>query len=91
MNGNVIEKKIIQGSNSYLIVYFGILFVSVLLISLNGFDLVTTVTSVISCINNVGPGLSIVGPTGIMLPFLFCQSWCSALICWPAGLNCFRF
>ena len=64
MNGNVIEKKIIQGSNSYLIVYFGILFVSVLLISLNGFDLVTTVTSVISCINNVGPGLSIVGPTG---------------------------
>ena len=64
MNGNVIEKKIIQGSNSYLIVYFGILFVSVLLISLYGFDLVTTVTSVISCINNVGPGLSIVGPTG---------------------------
>ncbi len=64
MNGNVVEKKVIQDTNSYLVVYLGILFGSVFLISLNGFDLVTTVTSVITCLNNVGPGLGIVGPTG---------------------------
>ena len=64
MNGNVVEKKIIQDTNSYLVVYLGILFFSILIISLNGFDFTTTVTSVITGLNNVGPGLGMVGPTG---------------------------
>ena len=38
--------------------------VSVLIISLDGFDLVTNFTAVTSCMNNIGPGLSMVGPTG---------------------------
>ena len=37
---------------------------SVLLLSLDGFDLVTTFTSVATCLNNVGPGLEMVGPMG---------------------------
>jgi trk system potassium uptake protein TrkH len=36
--------------------------VSVLLVSINNHDFTTTLTSVITCINNVGPGLSLVGP-----------------------------
>ena len=32
--------------------------------SLQGLDLETTVTSVISCLSNIGPGLSLVGPMG---------------------------
>lgn len=64
MNGNVVEKKIIQDTNSYLVVYLGVLICSTFLISLNGFDFTSTITSVITCLNNVGPGLGIVGPTG---------------------------
>ncbi len=64
MNGNVVEKRIIEGVNSYLVIYLTILAVSTVLISLNGFDFTTTVTSVITCLNNVGPGLEVVGPTG---------------------------
>lgn len=64
MNGNVVEKKVITGINSYLVIYLGILMVSTVIISLNGFDTTTTLTSVISCLNNVGPGLEMIGPTG---------------------------
>ena len=37
---------------------------SCLLVSLEQLDLVTTFTAVAACINNVGPGLEIVGPMG---------------------------
>ena len=78
MNGNVVEKKVITGINSYLVIYLGILIVSMVIISINGFDTSTTVTSVISCLNNVGPGLEMIGPTGnyadfsILSKIVFC-------------------
>ena len=36
--------------------------ISVLLISLNNFDFATTLSSVLTTINNIGPGISAVGP-----------------------------
>ena len=78
MNGNVVEKKVITGINSYLVIYLGILLVSMVIVSLNGLDTSTTVTSVISCLNNVGPGLEMIGPTGnyaafsILSKIVFC-------------------
>ncbi len=40
------------------------LIVSVLLISLDNFDFETNFTAVMATLNNIGPGLSVVGPTG---------------------------
>ena len=37
---------------------------SFLLLTLEGFDLVTTFTALAACINNIGPGLEMVGPMG---------------------------
>ena len=64
MNGNVVERKVIEGTNSYLVIYLGIMLCSIFAVSLNGFDFTSTITSVITCLNNIGPGLGIVGPTG---------------------------
>lgn len=65
MEGKVVEEETVQGVHTYLLFYTAILFVSVLLIALNGFDVTTTVSSVLACLNNVGPGLGeVVGPTG---------------------------
>jgi len=41
----------------------------VLFVSLDGFDIVTTFTSVATCLNNVGPGLEMVGPMGSFADF----------------------
>lgn len=46
-----------------------LLTLSVLLVSLDGFDVVTTFTAVATCLNNVGPGLELVCPMGSFAEF----------------------
>jgi len=58
-----VEHEVVRSVNSYMICYLLIFVLSFLLISIDGHDLVTCFTSVAATLNNVGPGLSMVGPT----------------------------
>lgn len=42
--------------------YFIIICLITLVVSIDGFDLTTNLTAVLSCFNNIGPGLNGVGP-----------------------------
>ncbi len=65
MDGKIVEEETIQGVHTYMLVYGCVFFVSVLLVAIGGEDPVTTISSVVTCLNNVGPGLGdIVGPVG---------------------------
>ena len=59
-----LSEEVIHGTGTFMVVYFGITAISILLISFNGFDLQTTASAVVACINNIGPGLGIVSPVG---------------------------
>ena len=61
--GRVIEHHVIRSVNTYIIGYMIVMIVSVLLVSLNDFDIETTISAVASAFNNIGPGLAGVGPT----------------------------
>lgn len=64
VDGKVMDDTVIRSVTAYIMIYMSILVVSYLMISLNELDLETTLTSVITCINNVGPGFGeIIGPT----------------------------
>ena len=63
VNGRPMDEQIIQNTNAYLSAYCIIIMVSVLLLSLEGYPFETNVTAVLSCFNNIGPGLQMVGPT----------------------------
>ena len=67
--GKPLDEKTLRGVHNYFNIYMLMLTVSVLLISLNGFDIVTTFTAVVTCFNNVGPGLEMVGPMGSFADF----------------------
>lgn len=69
LEGKTVDQKAIHGTSVYLMAYMGILLMSVLLISINGFDMVTTITSVITCLNNIGPGFGMIGPNGNFAEF----------------------
>lgn len=70
--GKVVEEETVQGVHTYLLFYSVIMFLSVFLVSLNGFDLVTTISGVFTCLNNVGPGLgAVVGPLGSFEPLSY--------------------
>lgn len=62
VNGKKVGEEVVHSAYIYLIAYIGIFIVSVLLISLNNFDFATTFSSVLTTINNVGPGIAAVGP-----------------------------
>lgn len=62
-NGQMVNEKVLSNLNTYLAAYVFIMVISFLIICLDGESLTTSVTSVIACFNNIGPGLDGVGPT----------------------------
>ena len=63
VEGRAIGAELQNSVLVFLITYCVIFGVSLLLISLDNFDFTTNFTSVLTTLNNVGPGLSQVGPT----------------------------
>ena len=64
MDGHTVDGTTVKSASAYLGIYVITFLVSVLLVSLDNFDFQTTVTSVIATLNNIGPGLGMVGPMG---------------------------
>lgn len=62
VNGKKIDGDIVSKVGMFFFIYFAICVVSVMLVSIEGKDILTNVTAVISTLSNIGPGLSAVGP-----------------------------
>ena len=62
LEGKKVEHETLRTINIFLTAYFLLFALSTLLISLDNFDLITSFTSVAATLNNIGPGLEIVGP-----------------------------
>ncbi len=64
LNGRPVEHETVRAVNVYMGTFMAIVVVSVLLISLENFNFTTNLTAVIATLNNIGPGLDLVGPMG---------------------------
>ena len=64
VNGKEMDDNTIEGVQSFFIVYLFVIALCTLLISIDGYDLLTNFTASLACISNIGPGLSMVGPAG---------------------------
>ena len=62
INGKKVGRDTMHGVYIYFICYILIMMLSVLLVSINDYDFTTTFSSVLTTLNNVGPGLAQVGP-----------------------------
>ena len=72
MDGKPIEHDVVRSINVYFITFILLFCVSMLLVSFEGHDLTTNFTAVLATINNIGPGLNMVGPAenfGFFKPF----------------------
>lgn len=63
MDNHPVKDEVIRSTNVFTAAYFIILLFSLLLISLNGYDMTTSFTTAVTMLNNVGPGFGLVGPT----------------------------
>lgn len=62
VEGKPLEHETLRATNVYFMTYMVIFAVSVLLVSIENKDQVTNFTAVAATFNNIGPGLSLVGP-----------------------------
>ncbi|MCQ4635322.1 TrkH family potassium uptake protein [Anaerovorax odorimutans] len=63
LNGSTVPADTVTAIANHAFLYIVVIFISTILISLNNFNLVTSFTSVITCLGNIGPGFELVGPT----------------------------
>lgn len=64
MDGKKLDDGVVRNTLVYLSIFVMIYAASFLLISLDNFDVTSTFTAVAATINNIGPGLNMVGPVG---------------------------
>lgn len=69
VDGKPVNNDVLRGVSIYLAAYSACVIVVFLLIAFEPFDLVTNLTATVSCFNNVGPGLGLVGPSGSYADF----------------------
>lgn len=64
LNGKAGRKDIVYSVAAFIFLYFLLVAITTLIASLNGVDLLTSFTSGLALVGNVGPGFGKVGPTG---------------------------
>ena len=71
MDHKSVSHETLRSANIFLSVYLLIFCGSVLILSLDNFDMTTNFTAVAATLNNIGPGLEIVGPMGNFSSFSY--------------------
>ena len=70
-DGEVVSEHTLHATANYLSIYFIIVVLSTVLLSIDGFDIETNLSAVLACVNNIGPGMSVVGPAGNFAGFSY--------------------
>ena len=64
LDDRTVDKAVVKSVCVYFILFAFIYFGSVFIVSIDKYDMVTNFTAVLATMNNIGPGLEVVGPTG---------------------------
>ncbi len=76
IEGKVIPSSTINNTLGFFAMYICIIIIVAFVIAIDGNDLITNLSASLSCISNIGPGFSLVGPSGNFCSF----SWFSKII-----------
>jgi trk system potassium uptake protein TrkH len=75
----LIENNVIFAVLAFMLMWGGTIIAGMMLMLASGLDVVTAVTAVVACVNNMGPGLGAVGPSTTYATLSDFQTWvCTA-------------
>ncbi len=77
LEGKAVNKQTLNSTRIYAAAYLLLICAFTLILSLDGLDMTSNITAVISCFNNIGPGLAAVGP---MSNFGVYSDWAQVLL-----------
>jgi trk system potassium uptake protein TrkH len=58
---NTIKREVVESVVAFFILYIMIFTISTLILTLSGYDLLTSTSAVVACLSNVGPGMGLAG------------------------------
>jgi len=62
LEGKAVEDSTLRRVSTFFFIYVMAIFLTCLIVSLDGFSFTTTFTATLASVSNVGPGLDLVGP-----------------------------
>lgn len=71
----VVANEVLFSILAFMLMYGAVAIIATMLLLLSGLDVITAFTGVIACINNTGPGLGQVGPSGNFKDLSDFQTW----------------
>ncbi len=77
LDGKALDKRTLDSTRVYAAAYMILVGLFTLIVSLDGLDFTTNFTAVMSCFNNIGPGLALVGP---MANFSVYSDWVQVVL-----------
>lgn len=77
--GSVVAPEVLASVQAFMLIYGAVMTVATMLLLLTGLDVVTAFTAVVACLNNTGPGLGQVGPSGNYQGLSDVQTWICTL------------
>jgi trk system potassium uptake protein TrkH len=75
IGGHVVANNIVYAVLGFIFLYFMSVATLTFVLLISGLDFITSFSAVIACINNMGPGLNLVGPAGNYLGLTDFQTW----------------
>lgn len=64
VSGQIVRKNVIYGVYAFFFLYLIIVFLTFLIVASGGYDILTSITTSLATVGNIGPGLGLVGPSG---------------------------
>lgn len=82
LNGKALNKEEVSSVEKYFVVFILLLLVSTAILAVNGTDMLSSFSVSLSCLNNMGPGFTLIsGPSGSLAFFEWYQKlWLSFLM-----------
>lgn len=81
LGGAVVDTQVLFSVQAFMLVYGAVLVAGTMALLLTGLDIISAFTAVVACINNTGPGLGQVGPSGNYQGLSDVQTWiCTAVM-----------
>ncbi len=80
LGGAVVDTQVLFSVQAFMLVYGAVLVAGTMALLLTGLDILSAFTAVVACINNTGPGLGQVGPSGNYQGLSDAQTWICTVV-----------
>ena len=91
VNGRPVGSGVVTNIVNFIFFYIAVLFAGTILVSVDGFDMVTNFSAALTCLSNVGPGFGMVGPAMNFALFSNFSKMVLALLMIAGRLELFTF